>query len=90
MNLKQKPSDKVQRRYVLIDSENKDKVEDLLKEYLGVLGFAKASPLFLKSKDGKIILAVLRKEVDNVRAGFEMSKEKIKIIRVSGTIDGLE
>ncbi|MEK6926842.1 MAG: hypothetical protein AABX11_00265 [Nanoarchaeota archaeon] len=89
MKLKQKASERVQRRYILIDSSDKDKIEQVLRDYLGVLGLAKASPMFVQSKNGKTILAVLRGEVDDVRAAIEMSFENLKIERVSGTIKGL-
>jgi len=92
MKLKLKPSATISRRYLLIEAEGKEKVEKAILDYIGVLGWAKASPIFVKDKraEGKVILAVDRKEVDNVRAALEISGEDIIILRVSGTLKGLE
>lgn len=89
MRLKLKSSARVKRRYILFDSGDKDEIEKIILDYLGILGWAKASPVFLKNKDRKMILAIERKEVDNIRAAFEISNSKIRIIRVSGTLKGL-
>jgi len=90
MKLKLKSSARIKRRYILSDSRDKEEIEKIILDYLGILGWAKASPIFLKNRDGGIIFAIDRKEVDNVRAAFEISNSKIKIIRVSGTLKGLE
>lgn len=89
MKLKQKASEKAPRRYILIDSNDRVKVEQVLRDYLGVLGLAKASPIFVKTGKEILVLSVLRGEVDSVRAAFEMSCENVSILRVSGTIEGL-
>jgi len=90
MKFKLKPSATISRRYLLLEAESKEQIEKVILDYIGILGWAKASPIFVKSKSDKIILAVDRKEVNNVRAAFEMSREKIKVLRVSGTLKGLE
>jgi RNase P/RNase MRP subunit POP5 len=89
MKTKFKPSQRLRRRYLLIKGNKKD-VEKAILDYIGVLGWAKASPLFVKWKEkGKVVLAVSRKELDNIRASFEINKEKIEVLKVSGTLDGL-
>ena len=89
MKVKVKPSAKVNKRYLLIEGSKKD-IEKAILDYIGILGWAKASPNFVKDfKEGKTILAVDRKSVNDVRAALEISKEKIEIIRVSGTLKGL-
>jgi RNase P/RNase MRP subunit POP5 len=55
---------------------------------VGILGWTKAIPQFLENKEG-VILAVERKALNDIRAAFALSKEKIKVKRVSGTIKGL-
>lgn len=86
--LKIKPSAKIKRRYLLIEG-TKAKVEKVILDYIGILGWAKAAPHFVKSENNKIVLAVERKELTNVRAAFEISEEKVKILKVSGTLKGL-
>lgn len=92
MALKLKASARINRRYLLIGAEESaERVRQALLEALGEIGFAKASPMFVKSKNfnGKIILAVARGELENVRAAIELSKDKIKVLKVSGTLKGL-
>jgi len=89
MKLKIKPSARIKRRYILIDSSDKEKIESAILDYVGILGWAKAAPIFIKSKDQKIILAVDRKELHNIRAAFEISDKSIKILKISGTLRGL-
>jgi RNase P/RNase MRP subunit POP5 len=86
-----KPSHREKKRYLLIQGKDSEKkiVEEVILEFIGVLGYAEACPQFIKSsenKEGKIILAVNRKSVDKIRASFLMSEKDLKIIRVSGTI----
>lgn len=85
-------SEKIKRRYLLIEAGSRKEVESAILEYIGILGWARASPVFVEIKNGKkgIVLSVDRAEVESVRAAFEASKSKIKVIRVSGTIKGLE
>jgi len=91
MILKQKPSARVNRRYILIDGANRDTIEHIIIEYVGVLGWAKASPAFTTISGVKgTVLSVERKSLEDVRAAFEVSNEKVKILRVSGTLKGLE
>lgn len=93
MRLKQKPSNKLHRRYLLIQGIDKGTIEKVIIEYMGILGWAKSNPVFVTDEDLNekgIVLAVDRKSLEDIRAAFEMSNEKIKILRVSGTLKGLE
>lgn len=87
--LKLNPSQRADRRYLLISAESKEKIEKTILDYVGVLGWAKADPFFVENNGKDIVLAVNRKELNNIRAAFEISSENIKVIRVSGTIKGL-
>ena len=87
--LKVKASMRIKRRYLLLDAKSKEQVESVTLDYIGILGWAKSAPFFLSSKNGRIILAVERKSLNDVRASFEISPENIKVIKVSGTIKGL-
>ncbi len=92
MKIKLKPSARIKRRYFLLDSNSEEEIKKIILDYIGILGWAKAAPIFVKNVkilDGKIVLAIDRKEVDNVRAAFELSNFNIKILKVSGTLKGL-
>lgn len=92
MKLKIKPSAKINRRYLLLKGSSKDEIEKVILEYLGVLGWAKAECVFVIIKgltEGKSVLAVGRREVNNVRAAFEISDSKIEVLKVSETLRGL-
>ncbi len=93
MKLKIKSSARIKKRYLLIEVDDKESIEKSILDYLGVLGFAKASPVFVepfnKINSNNFILSVDRKELSNIRAAFELSHDKIKVLRVSGTLKGL-
>lgn len=86
--LKLNATQRIKRRYLLLEAENKEIVEKVILDYIGILGWSKAVPQFVEHQEG-IVLAVERKSLNDVRASFELSKAKIKVLRVSGTIKGL-
>lgn len=88
MKLKLKPSARLKRRYLLIESPSKNEIEKIILDYIGILGWAKAAPQFVETEKN-FILAVERKSLNDIRASFELSPAKIKILRVSGTLKGL-
>ena len=88
MKLKMKPSEKLNRRYLWIEASSKDEVEKAILDYIGILGWARAAPFFVKSEK-EIILAVNREELNNVRAAFGAASGKIRVLKVSGTLKGL-
>ena len=77
------PSHRDARRYLEIENFDKEKIEKAILDYVGILGYGKASPLFVGS-----ILSIRREEIDKIRAAFELAG--IKITKVSGTIQGLK
>jgi len=91
MKLKAKPSASARKIYLLLESGSRDEVNKLIIDYIGILGWAKASPVFVEGgkKEGRMILAIERGEVANVRAALEASPLKIRILKASGTIKGL-
>jgi len=91
MKLKEKPSAKVKRVFLLLEAKNRADIEKSIVDYIGILGWAKASPVFVGGgkKEGRIILSVERGEITNIRAAFEASSLSIRILKVSGTIKGL-
>ena len=87
--LKQKSSARENKRYLLIKG-NKNEIEKAILDYIGILGWAKAAPVWVYNKKENLILAVNRKEIDKVRASFAICENKIEVLRVSGTLKGLE
>lgn len=87
--MKSRASAKIKRRYLHIEGDKED-VEKAILEYIGILGWARATPVWVKLKNrAGLVLSVDRAELINVRAAFEASPYKIKVLRVSGTIKGL-
>ena len=86
--LKLNATQRIKRRYLLIQAESKEMVEKVILDYIGILGYAKAVPQFIDDSRG-IILAVERKSLNDIRASFALTKNNIKVLRVSGTIKGL-
>ena len=98
--LKLKASEREKKRYLLFEVETSDekKAQDIIEraifDFLGVLGYAKASPLIIKTKkrSKKImgIIAINRKELDNVKSAFCFSGDNISVKRVSGSLKKLK
>jgi len=81
-------------RYLIIEAESKEAIEKAIIEAIGAIGWARAQPEFVELKREKagergFVLAVERASVNEVKASFELSKEKIKVLNVSGTLKGL-
>ena len=92
MKFKLKPSARINRRYFLINEDFEEGIKKIIIDYIGILGWAKAAPVFVKEVkglNGKIVLAINRGEINNFRAAFELSNSNIKILKVSGTLKGL-
>ncbi len=108
--LKLKPSFKEQKHYLLlkIDSKKKlsdkeaiKKIDESILNFIGILGYAFAGPLYVKIYDEKIskimdknnliILCVTTKFVDHVKTSLILNnKTKVQCIRVSGTLKKLK
>ncbi len=86
--LKQRPSARLKRRYLLVEG-TRERLEKSILEYLGILGWARAAPFFKEAGAGEWIVAVNREELVHVRAAFALSESKIDVKRVSGTLKGL-
>ena len=86
-----KPSHREKKRYLLIKGEDadKDKIDNVILEFIGVLGYAEASPLVINQEKNQVVLAVNTKSLNKIRASFIMGNKDLKIVRVSGTIKGL-
>ena len=81
-----KPSLREKKRYLLLEtSATRAEIEQAVLDYIGVLGYSKAAPAFVRNN----ILAVNREEVDKIRAALALAKKLIKVKRVSGTLKGI-
>lgn len=83
-----KPSHRERKRYLLLENITEKVIEKAILDYVGVLGYSKASPKIVKKTKKNIILAINRKSLDNVRASFLF--KDIKIIKVSGSLKKLK
>ena len=83
-----KPSHRENKRYLLINGNDasKETIENVILEFIGVLGYAEASPQFIKSDGNEIVLAINRGSLDNIRASFLTSGKDLNIVKVSGSV----
>lgn len=80
-----KPSFREKKRYLLLSGKfTRKEAEKTIMRYIGVLGYSKASPMWISGK----ILAVNRKELEPVKASFTLNKA-INVAKVSGTLKSL-
>lgn len=80
------PSHRENKRYLLVKGKNlKQNVEKAILEFTGTLGLSKCGLSFIKND----IICVNRESVDSVRASLAVFPEKIGVIKVSGTLKGL-
>ncbi len=87
-----KPSHRENKRYLLIKGSdaNKNAVEEIILEFLGVIGYADVCPNVISSGSGKLVLSINRKMIDKVRACFFMSGRDLRVERVSGSVKGVQ
>lgn len=84
--LKLKSSARDKRRYFLVGASN-EKIEKAILNYIGVLGFGRASYMFVKRVGDKSVGSCVTKSLNDVRVALAM--KGIRIERVSGTLKGL-
>ncbi len=87
MTLPTRANLQVKRRHLLITELDEASVCALLLRMLGVLGYARAAPVFVKDQRN-VILSVVVTELDDVLAAFELSPAGT-VVRVSGTLEQL-
>ena len=80
------------KRYLLVKGRDASKkvIEEVILEFVGVLGYAEASPQMIKSGKNWLILAINRGSLEKVRASFLMSKKDLEIVKVSGVVGKLK
>ncbi len=87
-----KPSHRERKRYLLIEGKDSDKnsIDTAILEFIGVLGYAEASPQIISQSKNKTILAINLESLDKVRTSFLLSNKNIIITKVSGSISKLK
>lgn len=86
-----KPSHRENKRYILIKGEDasKENIDNAILEFIGVLGYAEASPQVVKHSVNSVVLAMNTKSLNKIRASFMMSNKDLSIVKVSGTLKKL-
>jgi RNase P/RNase MRP subunit POP5 len=86
-----KPSHREHKRYLLLSGKdaNKKEIDESILKFIGILGYAKASPQIIKNEGNKLVLAVNRKELDKIKSSFILSGKDIRVENVSGIIHNL-
>ena len=87
-----KPSHREKKRYLLIKGKdvNKKNIEETILEYIGILGFAEASPQVIKSNKSSIVLAINRGSLDKIKASFAVCDKDIQVVKVSGGVGNVK
>ena len=82
------PSHREKKRYLLIKGKDlsRKNIEESILEFIGVLGYAEASPEFIKVGKNGVVLSINRKSLDKVRSSFLLSGKDLKIVKVSGSV----
>ncbi|MEK6898479.1 MAG: hypothetical protein AABW79_00085 [Nanoarchaeota archaeon] len=86
--LKHSSTMRLNRRYLFVKASEKQ-VKEAIIDYIGLLGWANASPIFVAHEKG-LIVGIDRKSLVNVRAAFALSAHDIVVLGVSGTLKGVE
>ncbi len=79
---------RLNRRYLLVHASERQ-VREAIIDYIGLLGWANASPVFIEHSQG-LVVAVNRETVVNIRAAFALAAHDISVLAVSGTLKGIE
>lgn len=67
----------------------KKNVNYSIKDFIGVLGMSKTALSWIEEKGDSGVICINRESLEHVRASFAVWPEKIEVIRVSGTLKGL-
>ena len=90
MQKRLKSSIREKKRYLLLNISDKKKIDSVILDFIGILGYGKSGIQHIKDKkikSGHAVIAVNREKLDEIRAG--MAFGSIKVLRVSGTLRGL-
>ncbi|HLA23137.1 MAG TPA: hypothetical protein VJZ93_01220 [Candidatus Nanoarchaeia archaeon] len=84
-----KPSLRENKRYLLVKGKDVNKIEKVILEFIGVLGFSKTGLSWIKREKDSAVICINREAVNEIQASFAASKEDISVKKVSGTLRGL-
>lgn len=85
-----KPSLREKKRYLHVSGKDlKKNIPKAILEFIGVLGMSEVGLNFIKSDKDFSVISINREMLDKVRASLCVFREKIEVIRVSGTLKGL-
>jgi len=87
-----KPSHRERKRYLLIKGKDASRknIDEVILEFVGVLGYAEASPQVVKFGKGWVALAINREGLDKVKSSFLMSGKDIRVEKVSGSVKNVK
>ncbi len=84
------PTLRENKRYLFVVGENlAETIPKSIADFSGTLGLSQARIQFIESQQKSAIIAINREALTLVRASFCISKERIVVKRVSGTLSGL-
>ena len=86
-----KPSARENKRYLKVVGKNlKQNIEKAILEFVGVLGLSECGLSFVESTKDYSIICANREAVNKIRASLVVFPEKMEVVKVSGTLRGLE
>ena len=78
------------KRYLLLQGEQlKENIDRAILDFIGAKGYAEAGVHPIEFNENSAIIAVNREKLNDVRAAFALSAERILVKKVSGTLKGL-
>ncbi len=85
------PSQREDKRYLKVQGKDlKKNVFNAIKDYVGNLGLAESALNWINLEGDLGVISINRKSLEKVKASFCLSKERIEVLKVSGTLKGLE
>ena len=77
------------KRYLLVKGDVNE-IEKAIFDFIGVLGMSKVGLNWIKRGKESAVIGVNRESLNHVRASFVVWPKKIEVLKVSGTLRGLE
>jgi len=85
-----KPTMREKKRYLYLTGKDlKRNVPKAISDFIGQLGASEASVHFIEANENSAIISINREALEKVKASLALSKERIEVTKVSGTIKGL-
>ncbi len=85
------PSQRENKRYLKVKGKDlKKTVPNAIYHFIGSLGMAESALMWISFDENSGIISINREMLEKVKASFALSKERIEVLKVSGTLKGLE